>query len=192
MRADIFITTFILIIGILTLYLAQPRDITFTKSSINNETYLVRKEVKQESADMLAIIWTNIMALDGHLIENKNKYPEYVENIEQMHEKLKTTEISESSANSKYTSYSVNKGERIVFCLRSKETNELHDINLLMYVVLHELAHVATPEYGHTPLFKKVFAFLTTEAIKIGLYRYIDFDSDSRNYCGMEITDSII
>lgn len=99
----------------------------------------------------------------------------------------------ESSENSIYTSYSVNKGEEIIFCLRSKETkHKLHDINLVMYVVLHEMAHVACPEYGHGVLFKKIFAFLALRAIDLGIYKKIDFSKDTREYCGMNINDSII
>ena len=44
--------------------------------------------------------------------------------------------FSESTDNSKFTSYSINKGEEIVFCLRSSKNGELHDINELMYVAI--------------------------------------------------------
>src|SRR5438445_471854 len=79
--------------------------------------------------------------------------------IEQLKERMSNVIISESSENNGYTSYSINKGEQIVFCLRSKkDNNHLHDLNLLMYVALHEMAHVACPEIGHTDLFKEIFA----------------------------------
>ena len=54
----------------------------------------------------------------------------------------------ESTDDSKFTSYSINKGEEIVFCLRCKKTNQLHNINELMYVAIHEISHVACPEIG--------------------------------------------
>ena len=65
----------------------------------------------------------------------------------------KEINIMETPADEKNTSYTINKGEKIVICLRSKFLNEIHDINTIMYVVIHELAHVACPEFGHTPLF---------------------------------------
>jgi hypothetical protein len=87
----------------------------------------------------------------------------------------------------------VNKGEQIVFCLRSKRSrNKLHDLNLLMYVAIHECAHVACPSFGHGAEFKKVFAFLTKVAIEIGIYQKIDFNNKPVEYCGLVITDSII
>ena len=95
--------------------------------------------------------------------------------------------------NTVYTSYSINKGEQIVFCLRSKMIrNKLHDFNLIMYVVLHEMAHVGCPEIGHTELFKKIFALFASEAVKMGLYEKIEFRNNNKEYCGMQITDSII
>ena len=46
--------------------------------------------------------------------------------------------ISESTKDNKYTSYSVNKGEKIVFCLRSRdEKNKLVDINIMMFVYFY-------------------------------------------------------
>ncbi len=54
------------------------------------------------------------------------------------------------------------------------------------------MGHVACPEFGHTDLFKDIFAFLATEAVKIGIYTKIDFKQDNKEYCGLTITDSII
>jgi len=81
----------------------------------------------------------------------------------------------------------------LVFCLRSKNNKmKLHDINLMMYVVLHEISHIACPEYGHTDLFKKIFSFLTNVAINIGIYKRIDFKINPSEYCGLTITNSIV
>jgi hypothetical protein len=143
---------------------------------------------------MLAKIKKNIFELTDHLIIYKDsKYVEMKPYIEQLNRKIRNSEISESSEDSVYTSYSVNKGEELVFCLRSKTNkNQLHKLNLLMYVTLHEMAHVACPEYGHTLLFKKIFAFLTEIAIKIGIYEKINFSNQPTEYCGLTISDSII
>ena len=76
--------------------------------------------------------------------------------------------------------------------LKESHSNELHDLNLLMYVALHEMAHVGCKEYGHTPLFKKIFAFYTNVAIELNLYKKIYFNSDPMEYCGLIISESII
>ena len=102
------------------------------------------------------------------------------------------TQVYETEPGSQYTSYSVNKGEELVFCLRSKEDNSLHDINLMMYVALHEISHIACPEIGHTPLFKKIFAFFTEKANELNLYNIIDYAEEPKEYCGMILSSSIV
>lgn len=170
-------------------------DMSYIRSDIDKKYYLVRNLIdKQNAADMLANVRQNIFKLIEYLNEHKNnlEYIEYKNYIEQLNERIINTIIIESESNNGYTSYSINKGEKLVFCLRSKEKENIHDINLIMYVVLHEMSHIACPEIGHTQLFKKIFAFLTTIAIKLNIYKKIPFETESKEYCGMNITESII
>lgn len=187
------LTILLLIMAVVLVKLAIP-EINYTKSTIDGKEYLVRNaDNKQDAANMLAKIRRNIDKLSIHLASIIDKLPEYREYIEQLERRIKNMVISESSADSKYTSYSVNKGDEIVFCLRSKrDTNKLHDMNLVMYVALHELAHVACPEFGHTLLFRQIFQVFTMEAMKIGIYSKIDFPSSPVEYCGMTISESIV
>jgi predicted metal-dependent hydrolase len=53
-------------------------------------------------------------------------------------------------------SYTVNK-RHVHLCLRNQESGKPYPINMLMYVALHEIAHVMCPEIGHTPLFHTTF-----------------------------------
>jgi hypothetical protein len=169
-------------------------EVIYVKSSIDSRMYLVRNlPDKHDAADLLAVLRRNIFELTNYLINNIKKFPEREKYINQLYNNIKHVDIKESGEDSIYTSYSVNKGEEIFFCLRSKRnTNKFHNLNLIMYVLLHELAHVATPEFGHTPLFKDNFKFITEEAIKLNLYKKIDFDNEPREYCGLMVTDSII
>lgn len=191
-----WILIFLLLLTILVIYIKyQTHDVVYVKSDIDNEYYMVRDlDDKQQAANLLAKIKQNIRILTKHLYDNKDtKYIEHRPYIMQLHNRIKNVIIMESSEDSVYTSYSVNKGEEIIFCLRSRKIrNQIHKFNLLMYVVLHEISHVACPEYGHTPLFKKIFAFITSVAIKNGLYQKIDFVNNPTEYCGLIINDSII
>jgi WLM domain. len=170
---------------------------TYVKSDIDGNYYLVRNEKdKQQAGNTLARIRNNIIKLSDHLYNNidhidNNKYAQY---IKILHDNVKDIVIVESTQDSIYTSYSINKGEQIVFCLRSRKLpNDLHDINLMMYVVLHEISHVACPVYdNHGPLFREIFAFICKAGIKIGIYKKIDFATTPINYCGLMINDSII
>lgn len=167
----------------------------YVEAMLDGKEYYVRNSKdKQKAAELLATIKKNIYKFCIHLDNFKSsKYKAYIPYIKQLNQKIKRSEIYESEENSIYTSYSVNKGEYIVFCLRSrKNKSDFHNLNLLMYVVLHELAHVACPDYGHNELFKQIFAFFVTVAIQNGFYKKIDFAIKPQEYCGLVITDSII
>ena len=191
----IYVFLLILLIVIIAVFIkVQNTNVIYVKSDLDKQYYLVRDlNDKQQASNILAKIKQNILGLTEYLKQNIGKYPEYRDYIEQLASRIKNVEVLESTEDSVYTSYSVNKGEQIVFCLRSRHIhNQIHKFNLLMYVVLHEMSHVACPEYGHTLLFKKIFAFITTIAIQLGLYSKIDFGQNAEEYCGLMITDSII
>ena len=132
--------------------------------------------------------------LRDYLVANSSNFPEYSEYINLLANNFNKniTKIYETSLNSNYTSYSINKGEELVFCLRCKKTHNLHTINLLMYVAVHEMAHTACPETGHTPLFNKIFKFLLERAIEIKLYYYEDYANNPVEYCGMKLYTNIL
>lgn len=69
------------------------------------------------------------------------------------------------------SAYTENK-EIITLCLINPDTGQYYDINTIMYVSLHELAHVITPEgqEEHGEVFKKNFANLLRKAAEIGIY----------------------
>jgi hypothetical protein len=180
---------------------------TYVNSDVDNNVYMVRNQKdKKLAANFLARLRANIYAITDYLnnkIENKEfanlqRYQEFRPYIIQLKEKIKNVIIRESASDSTYTSYTINKGEQIIFCIRSKsissvlKNDDIHDFNLVMYVLLHEISHVACPEYDHTPLFKKIFRFICEEAIEMGIYQKINFASSPQEYCGMGINDSII
>jgi hypothetical protein len=87
------------------------------------------------------------------------------------------------------TSYTINKGELLLICMRYKnQPNKFHDINLIMFVVTHELAHIFSVSYQHLPEFWQNFKFLLKEAIKCKIYEYEDYNTNPRYYCGMTIS----
>lgn len=163
------------------------------KSPIDNYEYWVRdKNDKIQAANTLAKIKLNMQKLITHLKTHINNFPENMSYIKDLVSRTKNIYIMETSQDEKYTSYTINKGEKIVFCLRSKVLDKIHDMNTLMYVVIHELGHVGCPEYGHTPLFKKIFKFLLEQSIEIGIYDPIDYRINPQAYCGMVINEYLL
>lgn len=194
MRLIIFIILSIFVLVFVFFNSLHKYKVTYVKSDIDGADYLVREmEDKQNAANLLARIKSNMFKLVEELKKYEDtKYKEYKPYIDQLQQRIKNVVINESSDDRKYTSYSVNKGEQVVFCLRSKYDSKLHEPNLVMYVALHEMGHIGCPEYGHGDLFKKVFAFFTKVAIETGLYTKIDFSHNPFEYCGIMITESIV
>lgn len=65
-------------------------------------------------------------------------------------------------------SYTINK-KKIYMCLRDEKGEYYHD-NMLVFVVLHELAHVLCDEIGHTEKFHSIFQQLLKEAEEQKIY----------------------
>jgi len=174
-----------------TIYLyidTKNSNLIFEKAELDGNMYLVRNvDDKAKAANLLAAIRQKLDRIIDYLVK---KYPEK-DNVARLKTKFRAENIEESEAGSKYTSYSVNKGEKIVFCIRSKEKEaRLEDENLLVFVALHELGHIMTVSTGHTDEFWNNFRFLLKESIKIGVYKRQDFKKNPQKYCGTKITDS--
>jgi predicted metal-dependent hydrolase len=117
--------------------------------------------------------------------KNKNNV-----DVDRMINNFNPNNISESDKNNKYTSYSVNKGEKIVFCVRSRdERNKLVKLNIMMFVALHELAHTMTESIGHTEEFWNNFRVLLRNARRMGIYKRVNYNETPVDYCGTKITD---
>ena len=169
-------------------YDSKFAGVEYVKSTVDNKEYLVRTlPDKEKAADLLANIRLKLVKLCDYL-ELKHSDSK---RVYRLIKRFNSENITESSPNEKYTSYSVNKGEKIVFCLRSRdEKQKLVDENVMMFVALHELAHIMTKSVGHTEEFWNNFRYLLKKAIKIGVYNDVDFESKPVNYCGTKITNS--
>tara|TARA_Y100000389_G_C17335028_1_gene450175 strand:+ start:394 stop:987 length:594 start_codon:yes stop_codon:yes gene_type:complete len=185
-----FTTFFICVILIVIIFIHfnnKFKDVEYNVSSIDGRKYLVQNHKdKQEAADLLATIRKNLILVVQELSKtNKNN-----EDIKRMVSNFNPDNITESDENSKYTSYSVNKGEKMVFCIRTRdENNKLESLNTMMFVALHELAHTMTKSIGHTEEFWNNFRIILRNARKLGLYKRVDYNKSPVSYCGTMITD---
>jgi predicted metal-dependent hydrolase len=154
-------------------------------SKIDGRYYTVKNNsLKQSSADLLASVNKNLL----QLIRYANK-ESYSKNLQ----KYDPAKIHENIMNFD-TTYTTNKSS-MVFCISPRtieNTTKLYDINTMMYVAIHELAHIASDSVGHTDEFKRNFADLLKKGIEIGVYRYIDYNKEPVEYCGIKLTKSIL
>lgn len=98
--------------------------------------------------------------------------------------------IRETSINEKSAAYVLNKGDQMRMCVRKKrDPSKLEDSNTMIFVLLHELAHLMSEKYGHGQEFQDNFSFITKKAVEQGIYKYQNFKQNSSSYCGTEITN---
>lgn len=181
---------FIILIGIKCYYDNDFFQLKCIVSDVNGKKYCVRERNKlKEASDLLASTTEKMKKLVKHLQETQPTKPE----VQLLVKNFNPHKIKEILPTSEYTAYSENKGEKIAFCLSSKskeDLNSLIDANTLIFVALHEMAHLATKSIGHTSEFWENFRFLLKEADKIQIYKPVDYKKQNQEYCGMDIRDN--
>ena len=179
-----------LVLGVTALMQVEKRfdNMPYVKSDINGKNYRVRKlEDKQQAADFLA---ETHIKLDEACKILENNHPDD-ERVIRLKKRFPYTTLAESDGYGSQTSYSINKGEKIVLCLRAKDgSNRLVDKNLLLFVALHELSHIMTKSIGHTDEFWDNFKFVLKNCQGSGLYQCINFEENPKAYCGITVTST--
>jgi hypothetical protein len=184
-----------LIFGITTIalgsYYAKKTmyDMSYIKSTVDGNSYLVRNlHDKLDAANRLAEVRSRILQLMKHFKQTNTTNQIALDILKNFD--AEPIRFSESTPDSNYTSFTLNKGEKIHVCLRQKNaTQDLVSVNILTFVTLHELGHIGTREIGHTPLFWNNFAWILKQAEELGVYEYQDFAEQPVSYCGISITD---
>ena len=170
-------------------------EVVYVKSEIDGKEYLVQnKNDKKKSADILAEINKRLTRLVKDLKERRTEYPEFNNAISLLSLRFNGDSITEGNLNYDYTTYTLNKGQEINFCLRTRdESDNLHDLNLLMFVAIHELGHIASKQNDpnhKTEEFNKNFTFLLKRAVDLGIYSYTDYSVSPVQYCGTTVNSS--
>ena len=178
----------IIIIFICSNYLRKSLYLDKIKSNINNKEYYVRNLTdKNEAANKLANISIKLENLINSLDLKDKEKGEYNKKLK---ESFNSEHITENIPGSQYVAYSVNKGEELSLCIREDKTEKILDDNIIIFVAIHELSHIMTPETGHTPLFWDNMKYLLENATSIGIYTPVDYSKNPKMYCGMEINST--
>tara|TARA_Y100000389_G_scaffold202898_1_gene249646 strand:- start:7132 stop:7701 length:570 start_codon:yes stop_codon:yes gene_type:complete len=181
MKEFAFFFISVIIIFMIIQKIDKDKDILEITSEIDNRIYIVRKLPDgKEAADRLAKINKNIITLLDSLNEKDR------DGIATLKKRFNPDKLSETGLGAKYTSYSVNKGEEIAICVR-QPNNTFIDDNTVMFVVIHELAHVMTKSVGHTTEFWDNMAYLLERGEELGIYNPKNYKEHPVDYCGMEI-----
>jgi hypothetical protein len=181
------ITIFVLGLSLFLKVEEHLSDLTYVTAS-NGKEYRVRKlPDQQEAADRLANVHAQLFRACDILKQNHPQDPR----VQRLLDRFSTTDLAEADGSEKNTSYSINKGEKIVLCLRQKDgTNRLVDANLILFVALHEISHIMTTSVGHTEEFWNNFRFVLKNCQDANLYKCINFSQKPEEYCGITVTNS--
>jgi hypothetical protein len=93
-----------------------------------------------------------------------------------------------SSHDSKEAGYTLNK-RHVSLCIRNEQGN-VEDFNSSVFVLLHEMTHVASDTIGHHVDFWRDNKFILHLADQAGFYTYKDFEKEPTNYCGHRLSSN--
>ena len=182
---------FILVIGVCIYIYFQ--DETFQLkcivSTVDGNKYCVREREKlQDAADLLATTSDKCTKLVDYCVDKYSDRP----CVKRLKSGFNPHKFMESLAQSEYTAYSENKGEKLAFCLNKTKKGEdnMIDEHTLIFVAIHELSHIATESIGHKSEFWENFKFLLECAKEAGIHDPTDYKKSPTEYCGMKIRDN--
>lgn len=158
-------------------------------STVDGDKYCVRERDNIQSAvDLLAKTSEKMVALVDFLKVNDPAD----DRVKRLVSNFNSSKIVETLPTSEYTAYSENKGRKIAFCLNKKKENNDHliDENTLMFVAIHEMAHITTLSIGHNKEFWDNFKYLLEKAKECKVHEPVDYSKKRTEYCGMTISDN--
>ena len=178
----------IIAIFVYTNFIRKSLYLDKIEATVNGKKYYVRNlPDRNEAANKLATIGNSLQSLIDSLDEEEEEKGKY---NKQLKESFNPDYITENIPGSTYVAYSVNKGEELSLCVREKDTEVFMDNNIILFVAIHELSHIMTPETGHTPLFWNNMKYLLEKASAMGIYTPTDYSKNPETYCGMEINST--
>lgn len=162
----------------------------YVKFEVDDDTYQIEKYSPDAivSLNTLVKIREKLEYLVAYL---KKKYPNDAL-INRLDERFEDTILREANPDGDptQTSYTINKGDTIVLCLRTND-NLIVDFNTLMYVAIHELSHIYSSSYHHNKEFWHNMKYLIDQSIDAGIYHSTDYSKVPVRYCGMTIGSNI-
>ncbi len=162
---------------------------TASKGMMYKRSYITGKEYYVKNMKNSAKVADRLAELEVHLRKFLNEaaimYPEdpLIKNIRRRWNGT----LAETADHSKDIAFSVGK-DAIFVCLRKEDGMTIEDFNTSVFVLIHELAHVATNSWGHKPEFWANMRSLLEMAEQTGFYKYQDFGGeDVVTYCNRKL-----
>lgn len=182
------ISKYTAIIIVLLILIIHLNTHVMVKNSYNGKAYSVMNfSDKQEASDLLYEVNHRLVILFKYV---KYKYGDSYEPINKMLGYFDPDIIAEMIPNkiSPSVAYVIDKGDVLNLCLRKTFSDySLHDINIIMFVVLHEVSHLTTEDIEHTQQFWENFHMILKNAVECGIYEPTDYSKHNIKFCRSEM-----
>jgi len=169
----IYVSLLLAIVSLILFYIQKYSQMVYIQSSIDKQFYMVRKregntDAEVQAANLLSNVNTRMKLLIKYMTK---KYPKH-KGINRIKTYYNSRSLHEVPINSKNIAYSINKGKEIHLCLTKTKNGPLvTDVNDIMMLMIHEIAHIATETIGHTPEFWKNYTLIEKLAIKAKVFK---------------------
>jgi hypothetical protein len=189
-----FVITMIIGISIYIVLIGTEKFLTKMKTeklkdlNIHHIWYQKEYPHSDEAADKLIDLFKKVNYFLSELESKHPNNPDIARLISRMKKGIKIQESEDEDGTSSYT---INKGEILSFCLRHKDDQQrFHNDNTMWFVICHELSHVMSVSEGHNGEFIKNFRFLLKESQLLGIYTPVDYSNNNIKYCGVLVTSN--
>ena len=175
------------------------------KSTLNGKLYKVKKDgMETVTANKLALVEYKLNMLCDIVCKNVINKMIFVHGaVEKLRRRWPKIKIREVSPGEPEAAYVLNKGPDMRFCVQNKNSTIGEKDNLMMFVAIHEMAHIMSDSFGHGPEFIKNFKGLldvaTTNYItnpitqqRELIYTPRDFNTQPTQYCGTKINRNVM
>ena len=128
---------------------------------------------------LFVLVWMLYPSVEGFVFSKDPLLGELQQQLSVIHPRFQNMKLYEGSK-----SYTLNK-KHVYICLKD-EHGRYYNRNMLVYVILHEYAHVLCPkidEKEHSKEFFQIFDELLMKATQIGLYN--PSIPPLKKYCGV-------
>lgn len=186
---------FLIFIGLLIVFIViimnSIKDERIAIMGSCGKEYMVIKNVAaKKTANVLCELNNRVEILINSFSQEASREASQDLNIERLKEEYQWHDLIED----RDETYTLGKGDKIYLCLRDTTTGNLFDISTLMFVLLHELTHLATNGWDtgkHREIFWKNNIILMNRARELGIYNPINYRLHPVQYCnGININNN--
>lgn len=188
--SNILLIYIISLVIILYIYNKTQYDTKYIHSDKYNKNFYIKDNMDNVMTDKSIEYLNNLSIKIDKLVSFM--YKESLPNAQvasRLYYGWSNCKLGEIEQNSQSIAYTLNKNSEIRLCIRKSET-ELENENTSIFVLLHELSHMASSSVGHGEEFKQNFSYITHLASFLGIYTPENFNISPKSYCGFEINST--